>query len=105
MRDRLTNDHDSFAAALPEMRAHFEGASKASGQYAFVLDSIADDLRRAEQSVVSYGVTDSARAINTARQTLIAIYEEPDFGAIGGEIAAAADIAQRHHKKLKTPGV
>ncbi len=105
MRDRLPADHDAFASALPEMRAHFEGASKVSGQYSFVLDSIADDLRRAEVSVEAYGVADSARVINTARQTLIAIYEEPDFGAIGGEIAVAADIAQRHHKRLKTPGV
>ncbi len=105
MRDRLIADHHAFASALPEMRAHFEDASKVSGQYSFVLDSIADDLRRAEQSVEAYGVVESERVINTARQTLIAIYEEPDFGAIGREISTAADIAQRHHKNLKAPGV
>jgi len=99
MRDLLPDDHDVFAAALPEMRAHFETAAQHRGDYGFVYRSIADDLARAERSVAEYGVADSKAAINTARQTLIAISEEPDFGALGGDIAAALHIAQRHQKK------
>jgi len=99
MKDQLPHDHDVFASALPELRAHFETAAQGSGDYAFVYRSIADDLSRAERSVAEAGIANSAGVINTARQTLIAISEAPDFGALGGDIAAALHITQRHQKK------
>lgn len=99
MRDNLPKEHDVFAAALPELVAHFEQASKHSGDYAFVIDSIADDLRRAYNSVSVHGVDASTRALDSARQTLIAISEEPDFAALGGALAGALHITQKHQKK------
>lgn len=101
MKDQLPHDHDVFAAALPELRQHFETAAERAGHYDFVYRSIADDLSRAENSVAANGVANSAQAINSARNTLIAISEEPDFGALGHDLAAALHITQSHQKKAK----
>lgn len=105
MRDLLPSDHHSFASALPEMREHFENAAKSGGHYSFIFRSIADDLRSVEEKVQQNGVNGSRQAIDIARQAMIMVYEEPDFGAVGGELATAAAIAQRHHKKLGNPGL
>lgn len=99
MRDHLPEEHNVFAAALPELVEHFEAAAKHSGDYAFVLDSITEDLRRAHTAVELHGVEKSTRAIDSAKQTLIAIAEEPDFAALGGALAGALNITQKHQKK------
>lgn len=105
MRDLLPHDHHSFASALPEMREHFENAAKSGGDYSFIFRSIAEDLRNVEAQVLQNGVAGSRQAIDTARHSMILVYEEPDFGAVGGELAAAAAIAQRHHNKRGNPGL
>lgn len=98
MKERLPHEHDVFASALSDIRAHFEQAAGNSGHYAFVYGSIVDDFKRAEDHVSRFGVDESKPAIDMARRTLISIYEEPDFGVMTHDINAAADIAQRHKR-------
>ena len=105
MKERLPQEHHIFAAALPDLRAHFEEAAQKTPSYAFVFHSIAYDLRRAEQSVAESGVAASKTPIETARGTLIAIAHEPDFGALGGDMEAALEIALTHQKKMHNPGL
>ncbi|HYD17553.1 MAG TPA: hypothetical protein VEF76_03645 [Patescibacteria group bacterium] len=102
MKNRLTDDHNAFAAALPDMRAHFESAAKAAPDYEFLYRTIADDLRTAEYSVASNGVENSLQHIDNARRSIIAIAEQPEFyGVIAGDLHAAADIATSYAKKQK----
>ncbi len=102
MKNRLTDDHDIFAAALPDMRAHFETAAKSPSDYAFLHRAIAEDLRSAENHVALNGVGASASHINNARQSIIAISEQPEFyGVIAVDLDVAAKITNAYAQKQK----
>ena len=102
MKNQLTDDHQIFAAALTDMRAHFETAAKSPSDYSFLHRAIAEDLRSAEKHVELNGVEASASHINNARASIIAISEQPEFyGVIAGDIDAAAKIANGYAKKQK----
>ena len=105
MRDRLPQEHDVFAAALPDLRAHFEQAAQNSADYTFIFGSIADDMRRAEQHVAENGVVASGQHIERARQTLISISEATDYHVLGGDLEAAVNIAVAHSKRMAGPAV
>lgn len=102
IRNKLTEDHGIFAAALPDMRAHFETAAKSPSDYAFLHRAIAEDLRAAEVHVELNGVEASARVIDNARLSIIAIAEQPEFyGVIAGDIDHAAKITKAYAQKQK----
>lgn len=102
MKNRLTDDHDIFAAALSDMRAHFETAAKSPSDYSFLHRAIAEDLRAAENHVALNGVEASANHINNARQSMIAIAEQPEFyGVIAVDLDVAAQITNDYAKKQK----
>ena len=102
MKNQLTDDHDIFAAALPDMRAHFETAAKSTSDYAFLHRAIAEDLRAAETHVANNGVEASASHINNARASIIAISEQPEFyGVIAVDLDVAAKITNDYAKKQK----
>lgn len=102
MKNRLTEDHDIFAAALPDMRAHFETAAQSTSDYAFLHRAIAEDLRAAETHVANNGVEASANHINNARASMLAIAEQPEFyGVIAVDLDVAAKITNEYAKKQK----
>lgn len=104
MKDIFPEEHCVIAAALPEMRAHFEHASRNAPDYAFMFDSLAHDMRQAEHAVAEKGVAASRHIIENARQSVIAIAEAPDYyGVIAGDLDAAAFIALSHRKKPEQP--
>lgn len=102
MKNKLTEDHGIFAAALPDMRAHFETAAQSPSDYAFLHRAIAEDLRAAETHVANNGVEASASQINNARASIIAISEQPEFyGVIAVDLDVAAKITNDYAKKQK----
>ncbi len=104
MRDKLPEEHHVFAAALPDMRAHFEEASRRSPDHSFVLDHIADELRQAEHLVASNNA--EPRHFERLRMNLITAAEGAHYyPLVAHEFDAALDIALSHQKKLKTPGL
>jgi hypothetical protein len=103
MRDRLPEEHQVFAAALPDIRAHFEAAAKRSPDHHFVLNSIAEDLRETERRIAS-SIT-GAGHLERSRNTLIHAAEGSNYyPMIAHEFEVALEIALYHQKKLKGPG-
>lgn len=103
MRNRLPEEHHVFAAALPDIRAHFEDAAKRSPDHFFILNCIAEDLRETERRIAS-SITGAAR-IELSRNTLIHAAEGSDYyPMIAHEFEVALEIALHHQKRLKGPG-
>lgn len=103
MRNRLPEEHHVFAAALPDIRAHFEDAAKRSPDHHFVLNTIAEDLRETERRIAA-SVAGKAH-IERSRNTLIHAAEGSDYyPMIAHEFEVALEIVLHHQKKLKGPG-
>jgi hypothetical protein len=103
MRDRLPEEHHIFAAALPDIRAHFEDAARRGGDHSFILNAIAEDLRQAERLIALSGM--EPQHLHRARFNLLAAAEGVDYyPMIAHEFDAALDIALDHQRKLKGPG-
>jgi hypothetical protein len=104
MRNRLPEEHHVFAAALPDIRAHFEDAAKRSPDHFFVLNTIAEDLRETERRIACSVI--SAVHLERSRATLIHAAEGSDYyPMIAHEFETALDIALHHQKRLKGPGL
>jgi hypothetical protein len=104
MKDRLPEEAHIFAAAIPDMRAHFESAAARSPDYRFVLASIAEDLAQAEADIFATG-TDSRR-VAMSRFNLIAAAEGSDYyPLIAHEFESALEICLAHQRRMKGPSV
>jgi hypothetical protein len=103
MRDKLPEEHHIFIAALPDMRAHFEGAAQRSPDHSFVLDSIAEELRLAERLISNHGP--EPRHVERARTNLIIAAEGSHYyPLVAHEFDGALEIALRHKRDFKGPG-
>lgn len=103
MRDKLPEEHHIFVAAISDMRAHFEEASRRSPDHSFILDSIAEDLRQAERLISSQGP--EPRHVERTRVNLIIAAEGSDYyPMIAHEFDGALEIALHHQRRLKGPG-
>lgn len=101
MKDRLPEE-EVFAAAIPDIRAHFENAAQRSPDYRFVLASIAEDLRQAEEEIFATGT--QSRRVAMSRFNLIAAAEGSDYyPLIAHEFESALDICLAHQRRLKGP--
>ncbi|TAL37306.1 MAG: hypothetical protein EPN97_05620 [Alphaproteobacteria bacterium] len=103
MRNRLPEEHHVFAAALPDIRAHFEDAAKRSPDHFFVLNTIAEDLKQAEERLAANGP--DSRYLESIRVTLIHAAEGVHYyPMIAHEFETALDIALHHQRRIKGPG-
>ena len=104
MRDKFPAEHHVLGAALPDMRAHFEEASRRSPDHSFVLDSLAEELRQAEKLIADEGP--QPRHVERVRFNLLAAADGVEYyPMIAHEFDAVLDIALSHRNKLKSPGL
>lgn len=97
MKNFFPEDDRVFAAALPEIRAHFENAVGSRRENCTILGAILDDLRGAEN--------DNTRIAATRAQFVSMTGALQDFPVLAAEVEAAAHICRTHEKKMKGPGV
>lgn len=95
MKSHFPEDDSIFAAALPEIRAHFEAAVSSRRENCTILSAILDDLRGAE--------SDTTRIPATRAQFVSMTGALQDFPILSAEVEAAAHICRTHEKKIKGP--
>ena len=95
MKSHFTEDERIFAAALPDIRAHFEAAVGSRREECTILGAILADLRGAE--------SDNTRIAATRAQFVVMSGALQDFPILAAEVEAAASICRTHEKKIKGP--
>jgi hypothetical protein len=96
MKSHFPDDDNIFAAALPDIRAHFENAVRSGREECTILGAILADLKGAE--------TDVTRIPATRAQFVVMTGALQDFPVLEAEVEAAAAICRTHEKKMKGPG-
>jgi len=101
MDHRYPDCHETFIAALPALRAHFEDAAKVTPCHAPILDSFAHDLRSAERNLEA--ANDDAqreRIAKSARFNLVSAHQGLDYYPLmENAFEQAVVILNDHHKK------
>ena len=95
MKSHFPEDESIFAAALPDIRAHFEAAVGSRREECTILGAILADLKGAE--------SDKTRIPATRAQFVSMTGALQDFPILTAEVEAAAVICRTHEKRMKGP--
>ena len=104
MNDHLPQDPKVIISALPEMRQHFEDAAARFPCHAPILNSIAHDMRQAEEKLSTANDDQKDGIATAARFNIVAAHQGLFYyPSLEGDFQHALAIAKRHEKKVQGP--
>ncbi|MDE1151338.1 MAG: hypothetical protein PW788_02280 [Micavibrio sp.] len=103
MDHRYPADHETFIAALPALREHFESAAKTTPCHAPILNSFAHDLRLAATNLETADDAQREKIATSARFNLVSAHQGLDYYPMMEGAFERAIVILNDHKKGTAP--